>query len=729
MFTGTVQQHYLHHEPIASSESSCGDDDTGVDADADVDVGQSSGGCRVKLISGSSTDMGCVVLQGQCHQYLQQQPCSSSTSSRGIEASLFIGQHQGGDNQLSYHLAQQKQQHQQRPDLLYHHQHCHHHRLVLNQRTSLALDLDCHHHQQPPQQQQQQQQQEQEQQQQEQKNDQRFGGFHHDYLQGESSGCNVDRKVKHGSGVGGALPSASPVGSEEGLLILPVLPTTHNTPFLAILPADARAERSASEAGIIHPLEPGVERARGKAGIHENESINHQAKTTAAAAIVPVILVDDVWRIIFYMLAQDCKDLGRCMQVNRRFHSLIANDAQLWKLTYDLTVSGSIFASQKPLLSSSLLLSSSSSAASSSSPSSRIRDKWNHHPSDTGMVHGEGGLSSHQDDLELPFVSHPPHPVSPPRSVDMDLDTDMTGTHGHDDGSHTTGDLVEEVSTGTSSSSSFFSPSPSSSSPSSSAVGSRRGSLTLAPPDLQLPSLSMVLPHHRRIAQSVTSRNRNGLGSHHHHHHHNQQQQQHQQQPFSHNGSNGDTNGSSDNTNHTITNANTNNTDMATTTTSTTTTTATTTPITITTTTNHTNNDNHMVHPIVDRSIDPESLPFFINGTSLDDRRHELTGWTRTPTSTPASSYDLSFRPHLPPTVSQVTSKSTIPLCMTYHHYQEQHVYTTRTMQHHFLPPAVYWKHQVVEWLEQEKLRCLRLGLFWRFNVESSRMHGRKTRR
>jgi hypothetical protein len=35
----------------------------------------------------------------------------------------------------------------------------------------------------------------------------------------------------------------------------------------------------------------------------------------------------------------------------------------------------------------------------------------------------------------------------------------------------------------------------------------------------------------------------------------------------------------------------------------------------------------------------------------------------------------------------------------------------------------------MVEWLEQEKLRCLRLGLFWRFNIEASRMHGRRKTR
>ncbi|KAF9112209.1 hypothetical protein BGX30_007346, partial [Mortierella sp. GBA39] len=33
-----------------------------------------------------------------------------------------------------------------------------------------------------------------------------------------------------------------------------------------------------------------------------------------------VDLVDDVWRLVFFILACDCKDLGRVMQVSRRFH-------------------------------------------------------------------------------------------------------------------------------------------------------------------------------------------------------------------------------------------------------------------------------------------------------------------------------------------------------------------------------------------------------------------------
>jgi hypothetical protein len=33
-----------------------------------------------------------------------------------------------------------------------------------------------------------------------------------------------------------------------------------------------------------------------------------------------VELVDDVWRLVFFILACDCKDLGRAMQVSKRFH-------------------------------------------------------------------------------------------------------------------------------------------------------------------------------------------------------------------------------------------------------------------------------------------------------------------------------------------------------------------------------------------------------------------------
>lgn len=94
-----------------------------------------------------------------------------------------------------------------------------------------------------------------------------------------------------------AVPPMS-VGS-EGLL---------NTPFFcSILPTDARAaRRAATEARLINCSEQG-----GATDVQESSS---------GGIMASVDLVDDVWRTIFYMLAQDCKDLGRCMQVNRRFH-------------------------------------------------------------------------------------------------------------------------------------------------------------------------------------------------------------------------------------------------------------------------------------------------------------------------------------------------------------------------------------------------------------------------
>ncbi|KAG0252549.1 hypothetical protein DFQ27_008004 [Actinomortierella ambigua] len=47
-----------------------------------------------------------------------------------------------------------------------------------------------------------------------------------------------------------------------------------------------------------------------------------------------------------------------------------------------------------------------------------------------------------------------------------------------------------------------------------------------------------------------------------------------------------------------------------------------------------------------------------------------------------------------------------------------QHSPSTVLMHH---SPAEYWKYQVVEWLEQEKLRQLRLGLFWGLSSDSSK--------
>lgn len=96
-------------------------------------------------------------------------------------------------------------------------------------------------------------------------------------------------------------------------------------------------------------------------------------------------------------------------------------------------------------------------------------------------------------------------------------------------------------------------------------------------------------------------------------------------------------------------------------------------------------------------------------------------GFSATPQSTPLACFSPSFQSNMPEGVSQALSTSTTPLTIV------QQLVPSTTLKHH--SPAVYWKHQVVEWLEQEKLRCLRLGLFWGFSLDSSRTHGRNLRR
>lgn len=95
--------------------------------------------------------------------------------------------------------------------------------------------------------------------------------------------------------------------------------------------------------------------------------------------------------------------------------------------------------------------------------------------------------------------------------------------------------------------------------------------------------------------------------------------------------------------------------------------------------------------------------------------------FSSTPQSTPLACASPTFQSNMPEGVSQVLSTSTTPLTVV------QQLVPSTILKHH--SPAVYWKHQVVEWLEQEKLRCLRLGLFWGFSLDSSRKHGRKPRR
>ncbi|KAG0288312.1 hypothetical protein BGZ96_007890 [Linnemannia gamsii] len=120
-----------------------------------------------------------------------------------------------------------------------------------------------------------------------------------------------------------------------------------------------------------------------------------------------------------------------------------------------------------------------------------------------------------------------------------------------------------------------------------------------------------------------------------------------------------------------------------------------------------------------------QSQVSYFSGTNSNNSSNGSLGLTttRTPVSTPATMSMPSFPSTLSTSVSQVTatSSSTTPIRVIQHHIP------STTLMHH--SPAVYWKHQVTEWLEQEKLRCLRLGLFWGFNAAGSRAHGRKPNR
>ncbi|KAF9433863.1 hypothetical protein BGZ76_008879, partial [Entomortierella beljakovae] len=51
-----------------------------------------------------------------------------------------------------------------------------------------------------------------------------------------------------------------------------------------------------------------------------NSHTSTYSDTATSTKTNQIDLVDDVWRLIFYVLAGDCKDLGRSMVVNRRFY-------------------------------------------------------------------------------------------------------------------------------------------------------------------------------------------------------------------------------------------------------------------------------------------------------------------------------------------------------------------------------------------------------------------------
>ncbi|KAK3837615.1 MAG: hypothetical protein JOS17DRAFT_368535 [Linnemannia elongata] len=54
--------------------------------------------------------------------------------------------------------------------------------------------------------------------------------------------------------------------------------------------------------------------------IVDNGKNNTMGVTGKSKEPKAVDLVDDVWRLVFFILACDCKDIGRAMQVSRRFH-------------------------------------------------------------------------------------------------------------------------------------------------------------------------------------------------------------------------------------------------------------------------------------------------------------------------------------------------------------------------------------------------------------------------
>ncbi|KAG0060928.1 hypothetical protein BGZ90_003812 [Linnemannia elongata] len=343
-----------------------------------------------------------------------------------------------------------------------------------------------------------------------------------------------------------------------------------------------------------------------------------------------VDLVDDIWRLVFFILACDCKDLGRAMQVSRRFHNLIANDALLWRLTYKLTISGSIFAGQKPLLSPSWIREhqlsgqeASGSLYSSSSASGRSRSTSN------GTIpHTPEKASSYMNDRNDDGLESMPNNTDDNRlrrgSIGQEGATSSSALSAlasslPHSGSHSTGSLLQPNSN----------------------INTTRTAISIAP-GLQMPS-PLILPHHRRIAQSMTAMN--SCSS----------------QPT------------------TVTSA-----------------------------------------QVAGSS---QSQLSYFSGTSSTNSSSGSLGptTTRAPASTPATGSMPSFPSTLSSSVSQatLTSSSTTPIRVIQHHIP------STTLMHH--SPAVYWKHQVAEWLEQEKLRCLRLGLFWGFNAAASRAHGRKT--
>ncbi|KAF9954566.1 hypothetical protein BGZ72_004477 [Mortierella alpina] len=361
-------------------------------------------------------------------------------------------------------------------------------------------------------------------------------------------------------------------------------------------------------------------------GLASSSHVQHNSSGSAAVT-GSVDLVDDVWRLVFYLLAGRCKDLGRAMLVNRRFYNLIANDAVLWKFTYQRTVSGSIFAtSQKPV--------------------SHISPTWVDRgvQAQEGELHScaprtAGGQNSDGSQVLLTNGQESRHTADVSSRV-VDPPALETGVSVPCQGSEVRSEADRRERAMTSNAALVCNTETAAST-----------TMTMGP-GLMMPS-PLILPHHRRIAQSMAA-------------------------------------------------------------------TATAAPASSSL---PSSSHQHVgLQPLVDRSIDPQSIATLSGTGPSPGLRIGDVDLPVTPASTPSSSSSglpLAYSGLLPEAVSQVVSSSTVPIRVV------QHITPTTTLMHH--PPAVYWKHQVVEWLEQEKLRCLRLGLFWGANAATSRVHRRKT--
>ncbi|CAO3566799.1 unnamed protein product [Mortierella alpina] len=362
-----------------------------------------------------------------------------------------------------------------------------------------------------------------------------------------------------------------------------------------------------------------------------------QHNSSGNSAVGSVDLVDDVWRLVFYLLAGRCKDLGRAMLVNRRFYNLIANDAVLWKFTYQRTVSGSIFATSQKVVShpSPTWVDRGVQAQEADLHACGQRMVEGHNSDGSEALLTNGQEARHAGEASSKVVDPPALETGvrwPCQGLGMRADADRRERAATSNENANAAPVCHSEATTT--------------------------TIVTMRPELIMPS-PLVLPHHRRMAQSMASTPCN---------------------------------------------------------------TSATSTIPTTTTTSATSNQPIGLQPLADRSIDPQAIASLSGTGPSAGLRIGDVHLPVAPASTPTASSSgssLGFPTLLSESVSQVVSQSTVPIRVV------QHMTPTTTLMHH--PPAVYWKHQVVEWLEQEKLRCLRLGLFWGANAATSRVHRRKT--